>query len=366
MPTVFLTGFPGFLGSALVGRLLDRHDSETTVTCLVQPKYRDTAESRADELEGEHEADGRIELVEGDITESDLALADEYDRLQEDILEVYHLAAIYDLAMDRAPGKAVNIDGTRHVLEFAAGVDDLDRFHYVSSVVVGGDYEGRFTEAMLQEGQNFHNYYETTKHMAEVAVQERMDEVPTTIYRPGVAVGDSETGETQKYDGPYPFIEMLLDQGNTAVLPVVYGAQNAEFNVVPRDYIVDAIAHLSGLDESEGEVYHLADPDPPTTVEMLKILGEAAGKTRTVVLPILPKGLTAGLVASLGRFSDDARETAQSGALSYYTWEPSFDCTNAQRDLEGSDVECPAFEDYAENLVAFVRENPDVGAEAMR
>ncbi|QLD90758.1 SDR family oxidoreductase [Natronomonas salina] len=359
MPTVFLTGFPGFLGSALVERLLDRHDDETTVTCLIQSKYRAKAEASADEIEAEQDADGRIELVEGDITDAELGLGDDYDDLQDESVEVYHLAAIYDLTMDREPGKHVNIEGTRHVLDFAEGAD-VDRLHYVSTVVVSGLYEGTFTEDMLQEGQLFGNYYETTKHMAEVLVQQRMDEIPTTIYRPAVAVGDSETGETQKYDGPYAFVEMLLDQGDNAVIPAPRGASNSEFNLVPRDYVVDAIGYLSGIDESEGTVYHLADPNPPTTTELIKTFGEALGKKRTLVVPY-PKGIVGGLLESLSPEND----LIKGGALEYQTWSASFDCSNTLEDLEGSGVECPDFEDYAGNLVEFVRENPDIDEGAM-
>lgn len=360
MQTVFLTGFPGFLGSALVERLVERHDEETTITCLIQSQYRDVAERRTAQIESEAGVGERIELVEGDITDPDLGLGDAYDDLQADTVSVYHLAALYDLTMDREPGKAVNIDGTRHVVEFAAGVTDLDRLHYVSSVVVAGTYEGRFTEEMLQEGQQFCNYYETTKHMAEVVVQNRMDEIPTTIYRPGVAVGDSETGETQKFDGPYAFVEALLDQGENAVIPAPRGASDAAFNVVPRDYIVDAIGYLSGIDDSEGNVYHLADPDPPTTTELIKRLGDAAGKKRTLVVPY-PKGIVSGVLASV---SPD-NELLKSGGLEYQTWGARFDCTNALDDLEGSGIECPRFDEYADTLVRFVRQNPDVGDEPM-
>ncbi|WP_336135305.1 SDR family oxidoreductase [Natronomonas amylolytica] len=359
MPTVFLTGFPGFLGSALVERLVDRHDNGTTITCLIQETYRSEAESTRVDIEADHDADGRIDLVEGDITDGDLGLGDDYERLQDEAIEVYHLAAMYDLTMDREPGRLVNIEGTRHVLDFAAGAD-LDRLHYVSSVVVSGLYEGTFTEGMLQEGQLFGNYYETTKHMAEVLVQQRTDEIPTTIYRPAVAVGDSETGETQKYDGPYAFVEALLDQGDNAVIPAPRGASESEFNLVPRDFVVDAIGYLSGIDASEGKVYHLADPDPPTTTELIKRFGEAAGKKRTIVVPY-PKGIVEGLLTSLKPDSD----LLKSGGLEYQTWDASFDCSNTIADLEGSDVEIPDFDDYADALVEFVEDNPDIGDDAM-
>lgn len=362
MSTVFLTGFPGFLGSGLVTRLLDRYDDGTTVTCLVQPKFRDRAESRAAELADDPD---RIDLREGDITDPDLGLGDAYDDLQAETLEVFHLAAIYDLATEREPARQVNIEGTRHVLEFAAGVDDLRRFQYVSTVTVAGTYSGRFTEDMLQEGQQFCNYYETTKHMAEVLVQNRMDEIPTTIYRPGVVVGDSETGETQKYDGMYGLLELLDDQGAVAVLPTLVGSDTAEFNVVPRDYLVEAMAYLSGIDDSEGEVYHLADPDPKTTTELLTILGDAMGKAWTFAPAIVPKDLADGAVSLLSRFNDDAAELVETGELTYFAWPPSFDCSNAVRDLEGSGIECPDLEEYADVLVEFYQNNPEVGADAM-
>jgi thioester reductase-like protein len=359
MATVFLTGFPGFLGSALVERLLDRHDDETTVTCLIQAKYRQQAETRVAEVTDDAEAADRVELVEGDITEPDLGLGDAYEDLQADSVQVFHLAAIYDLTMDRDPGKQVNIEGTRHVLEFAEGAD-VDRLHYVSTVVVSGLYEGRFTEDMLLEGQLFGNHYESTKHAAEVLVQQRMDEIPTTIYRPGAAVGDSETGETQKYDGPYAFVQTLLDQGDSAVVPAPRGAGDAEFNVVPRDYVVDALAYLSGLDESEGTVYHLADPDPPTTVELIKTLGEAAGKERTFVPPY-PKGVLRGLLESV----DPEHDLVKSAGFELQTWSASFDCSNTLEDLAGSGIECPAFEEYADELVAFYRNHPEIDDAAM-
>ena len=184
--------------------------------------------------------------------------------------------------------------------------------------------------------------------------------MPTTVYRPGVAVGDSETGATQKYDGMYAFVEGLVDQGDNAVIPAPRGASEGEFNVVPRDYIVDAIGYLSGIEESEGKTYHLADPDPLTTTELVETLGEAAGKDRTVILPY-PKGIVKGLLESLKPES----ELLKGGGLEYQTWPATFDCSNAVEDLEGSGIECPAFADYAGTLVEFYREHPDIGTEGM-
>jgi len=364
MTTVLLTGFPGFLGSALVELLLDRHEAETSIPCLIQAQYRAEAEQRRTAIDERVPADAveRLDLVEGDITFDDLGLGDRYDDLAAETTEVYHLAAVYDLTMDRAVGKAVNVDGTRHMVAFAATAD-VDRLHYVSTVVVAGDYQGEFTESMLQEGQSFFNYYESSKHMAEVAVRERTDEIPTTIYRPGVAVGDSRTGETQKYDGPYDFIEALVDQGEYAVVPVPYGSSEAEFNVVPRDYVVDAISYLSGIEESVGKTYHLADPDPPTTTEMIQLLGEAAGKTKTFTPPY-PKGLVGGLLESLAPLRGES-DLVKSGGLEYQTWGASFDCSNTLADLEGSGIECPQFSEYAENLVEFYREHPEIDSEGM-
>jgi thioester reductase-like protein len=360
MRTVFLTGFPGFLGSALVERLLDRYDENTTVTCLVQAAFRDEAERRRAAIEADRDVDGRIEFVEGDLVEADLGLGEAYEPLRAETVEVYHLAAIYDLTMDREPGKAVNIEGTRHVLDFAEKVDDLDRLQYVSTVVVSGRYDGEFTEAMLQEGQTFSNYYETTKHAAETLVRNRMDGIPTTVYRPGVAVGDSETGETHKYDGPYAFLDALTDQGNTAVIPAPRGAGDAEFNLVPRDYVVDAIAYLSDIEESEGKVYQLADPDPPATVELIKAFGDALGKDRTVIVPY-PKGIVKGVLASFAPDSD----LLKSGGLEYQTWSASFDCSNALADLEGSGVEPPRFDEYVDALVDFYVDHPEIDERGM-
>jgi len=373
--TVLLTGFPGFLGSALVDRLLARTDDD--VVCLVQSTYRDLAEERRDGLESDHDADGRIGLVEGDITETDLGLAGaagegrdeggveeplDYDALAARTRAVYHLAAVYDLGVDRDVGMAVNVDGTEHVLDFCRACDDLDRLHYVSTCYVSGRYPGEFREDMLVEGQSFNNHYESTKFLAEVAVQDAMDDgLPATIYRPAIAVGDSETGETDKYDGPYDVVRYLLDSPGVAVLPAFGDPGAVEVNVVPRDYVVDGIAAISARADTVGEVYQLADPDPPTVAEMQAAFA-AATNTRTVDVPF-SKTAFQWLLEAVGPFREWTG--IDPAIVDYFTHPTRYDTANATAVLDEEGIRCPEFGEYAPRLVDYVRANPDVGDDAM-
>jgi thioester reductase-like protein len=354
--SVFLTGFPGFLGSALVDRLLDRRE---TVRCLVQPKFREAAEERAAELAGEDWQDA-IELFEGDITEPGLGLDDdERETLRAETDELFHLAAVYDLAVDREVGEAVNVDGTRHVLDVADGCD-LDRLHYVSTCYVSGRHDGVFGPGDLDVGQSFNNHYEATKFEAEVLVRDRMDEgLPATVYRPAITVGDSETGETQKYDGPYFVMRWLQRCPGVAPLPVFPGRASTELNVVPRNYVVDAIDHLSEHGDA-GAVYQLCDPNPPTIPELTRLLADVTD-TRVLPVPSTP-GLAKRLLGT-----DLGRSVAgiPPEALDYFTHPTTYVAPNARRDLAGSGISCPAFESYVDVLAAYARDHPEVGSDAM-
>ena len=352
--SVFFTGFPGFLGSVVVERLVGRGDD---VTCLVQPKYRRKAETRADRIDGP----GSVELVEGDITEDDLGLGGAYERLQRATDEAFHLAAVYDLAVDREVGMAVNVEGTRNVLDFAEG-SDLDRFQYVSTCYVSGRYDGRFGADDLVEGQRFNNYYETTKYLAEAAVQDRMAEgLPATVYRPAIVVGESDTGATQKYDGPYYLLRWLLRQPSVATVNTVAGAGDCEINVVPRDFVVDAIAALSERDEAVGEVYQICDPDPLTVPEMVDVLADATDR-RVVQVP-LPKCVAKG---ALERVPGAQRLTGiEPATIDYFDHPTQYDCERTQDALADEGIACPPFVSYVDEMVSFVREHPEVTPDAM-
>src|SRR5262249_44829249 len=150
-----------------------------------------------------------VVLVVGDITAPDLALGGGAPA-RDDVRAIYHLAAVYDLSVARDLAVKVNVDGTRHVLDWAGACPHLERLHYVSTCYVSGRYAGVFTEEDLEKGQTFNNFYEETKWQAEVLVRGRMQSgLRATIYRPSIVVGDSTTGATQKLDGPYYFLRWL-------------------------------------------------------------------------------------------------------------------------------------------------------------
>jgi thioester reductase-like protein len=254
----------------------------------------------------------------------------------------------------------VNVDGTRHVLDFAERCRSLRRFQYISTCYVSGRYDGTFTELDLEKGQTFNNYYEETKYLAEVDVQKRMHGgLPATIYRPSVVVGDSRTGATQKYDGPYFVMQWLLRQPRLAFLPMAGNPKRHRFNVVPRDFILSAIEHLSALPQSLGKVYQLADPDPLTVDETVNAVAQATG--RTVIRIPLTRGIA--------KFSLDhvpgvyRLMRIPSAAVDYFVHPTLYDTTNAQADLGA--LKIPRFRDYLPRLVDFVRAHPEIGSAAM-
>ena len=146
----------------------------------------------------------------------------------------------------------MNVDGTGNVLDFCAAAKSLERLLYVSTAYVAGTRTGVVYEHELVMGQEFKNHYESTKFQAEVWVREMLDRVPTTIVRPAIVVGDSVTGETQKFDGPY-FILRTIAEAERAGRPVVqFGRADAPFNAVPVDFIVDSIVAAAGAPDGRG------------------------------------------------------------------------------------------------------------------
>lgn len=355
MPTVashltLLTGFPGFIGARLAGRLLGG-DSELRIAALVEPRMAEGARGVAAGLDAD-----RIEIVPADIAAPGLGIGeDDRRRLASEARSAFHLAAIYDLAVPAEAARRVNVDGTANVLELCAACERLERLNYVSTAYVAGDRTGLVTEAELEAGQGFKNHYEATKHEAEVLVRRAMDRIPTTIHRPAIVVGDSRTGDTQKFDGPY-FLLRVIARAARLHLPIPrIGAGSAAFNVVPVDFVVEALARLAADPEAAGETLHLVDPEPLTAAEVTDIFArEYAGRPVRYRLP--------ARLASRAVSADRVR--AQLGgvpveSLAYLDHPVRFDTARAEAVLGRHGLRCPDLRSYAGALVRFFREHED-------
>lgn len=353
-----MTGFPGFLGSALLPRLLQQEGNDRAV-CIVQEHFQAAAQQRLDALtRANPELAGRVRLLAGDITESGLGL----DPAElGDVTSVWHLAAVYDLAVGEDLARRVNIEGTRNVVELCRGLPSLARLHYVSTCYVSGRHPGTFREDDLELGQPFQNFYESTKYEAERLVRRAIDEgLPATIYRPGIVVGDATTGETQKYDGPYFIAHLLKLQPRVAVIPRVADPDQFTMSIVPRDYVLDAMVALAPLPKSVGRTYALTDPHAPTIRELVETFADLLGKS-LVWLPVpLAVGRKVVEVQGVERLIGVPAES-----LDYMAFPTRYDTGNAVADLEGTGVSCPRFADYAPNLIRFFLANPKISSAAM-
>jgi thioester reductase-like protein len=344
MSTHLLTGFPGFIGRRLVAELLQR-DSERRVVALVEERMLAPAQAAADEIDG-----ARIELIAGDISARRLGLADaDYERLAAEVTVVHHLAAIYDLAVPIEIAQRVNVDGTGNVVEFCKDCEKLERHNYVSTAYVAGDRTGVVYEHELALGQGFKNHYESTKFQAEVWVREEMDRVPTTIYRPAIVVGDSRTGETQKFDGPY-YVLRFIAASKRRHLPVPnIGRGVTPFNVVPVDFIVDSITALAEVPEAVGETVHLCDPSPLSAHDMFGLLSRLYGGSEPLLT--VPAGPVAASLRSKAMrrfFGGVPRET-----IRYMNHPVRYDTRRATELLAAAGLTCPGFASYAPKMVEF-------------
>ncbi len=345
----FFTGFPGFIGKRLVARLLS-DDPDLRIAALVEESMVDRARSAASGLDG----GDRVEIIQGDIGERGLGLEkSQLDRLKSEVTVAFHLAAIYNLAVPLAVAQRVNVEGTGNVLELLEGAEQLERLNYVSTAYVAGERHGVVYEHELSLGQGFKNHYESTKFQAELWVHEMKDRVPTTIYRPAIVVGDSRSGETQKFDGPYYMLRTIaVSVARKTPIPQ-FGASGAPFNVVPVDFVVDALASVSGEAAAEGATLHLVDPDPVSAKELLTLLSrEYAGKDPGYKVP--PR-----LVESSLRFKTvrDIFSGAPQESIRYLNHEVRFDTRRADDLLARAGLRCPRFEEYVGPMVKFFREH---------
>ena len=351
----FVTGATGFIGKRLVRKLLARPGS--TVHFLTRSHEPEKLEA----LYAFWGVDkGRVLPVIGDLKDKQLGVSKaEQKRLKGRIDHFFHLAALYDLGASAEEDEAVNIAGTRNTLALAEALE-ARCFHHMSSIAAAGMFEGIFREDMFEEAENLEHPYFRTKHEAEGIVRKEC-KVPWRIYRPSSVVGDSRSGEMDKIDGPYYFFKII--QKIRKILPPwmpTIGLEGGRINIVPVDFVVDAMDHIAHLDGQDGKCFHLTDPHPHRVGDVLQILARAAHapdmgmRINAALLGFIPRGVKKSLMAltPVRRIRNALMKDLglPDNVLDFINYPTRFDCRETEKALSGTGIAVPPLEDYAWRL----------------
>lgn len=355
--TLFLTGYPGFLASYLIRQLIQDHrHSISHIYLLVLANEKGKAQTEINYyVKKAALPKDFFTLIVGDITKESLAI-DELNqkKLQNNVTHVFHLAAIYDLAVPKKIAQLVNVHGTKCVNDWVQSLPHLERYIYFSTAYVSGKREGRIYEHELEKGQTFRNHYEQTKFEAEVLVEKRKPYVPTTIIRPGIVKGHSKTGETIKFDGLYFMLHFYDKLKHLPMLPYMKAKKPPEGNFVSSDYVLKATSFLAMNPIGEGKTYHLTDPNPYNTDELQKMIAELyIGRT--------PKGTIPVSFVKLWLSFSPIRKwlKVEEEAMDYFTIHSSYDSSQAQADLKEANIDCPDLQETLHPMIDFYRKYKD-------
>lgn len=351
----FVTGATGFIGKFLLERLLERDNAKVHVL------IRESSVERFEDMAARYgDGQDRIEIIRGDITTPGLVAPAVLERLHGRIDHVFHLAAVYDMNMDDETADRVNNEGTRNVVSFANQLGAPAVMHHVSSVAVAGsEYVGKFTEDMFDEGQKVTHPYYRTKFQSEAIVRGECT-IPFRVYRPGVVVGHSQTGEMDKIDGPYYFAKAIqkISYRIPKWLPLL-GIEGGKVAIAPVDYVaaaLDAIAHKPGLD---GKCFHLMQSNSPNVGDLLQAFMEAAHGPEfrsRVNIPRLPPAMRKLSQRLQRAVPEQTRKmVARSigvplSVLGYAFNQAVFDDRQARAALKDTGIRCPDFRDYVDKL----------------
>jgi len=347
----FVTGATGFIGRFLVGRLLARGKP---IYVLV----RRGSQKKLAALRERHGADDRqIIGVAGDLSKPNLGVADsDLRKLKGKVEHFFHLAAIYDIEASADAQRQANVEGTRHAVQFAEAID-AGCFHHVSSIAAAGLYEGTFREDMFEEAEELDHPYFRTKHDAEAIVRNECAR-PFRIYRPGFVVGHSKTGEIDKIDGPYYFFKAI--QKMREVLPPwmpTIGIEGGRINIVPVDFVADALDHIAHKKGLDGKCFHLTDPEPHRIGELLNIFARAGHapqltmRVNAKLFGFIPAPILYG-IGALAPVKRMIRAVLSDlgiprDVFQFVNWPTRYDNREATKALKGSGVAVPDLESYA-------------------
>ena len=360
----FVTGATGFIGRNLVEQLLER---DGTIYVLVREGSRGKVDDLARRLRA---PEGRIVAVPGDLTQPGLGVDEAALPPETNIDHFFHLAAVYDIEADEESAQRANVDGTRHAIELAND-RQVGRFHHVSSIAVAGNYRGVFQEDMLDEGQKLPHHYHRTKYESELLVR-REAKSKTLVYRPGIVVGHSQTGEIDKIDGPYYLFGLLKKM--RGALPAWFplaGPEGGKVTIVPVDFVARAIDHIAHLSEEDlpGDTFHLVDPEPMTVGAATNTFAKAAhapqlamrvdeNLTKAIPAPVRAGVMALPTVKKIRNqiYSDLGIPPA---AMEVRDFKCTFDARDAQRALRGTGIAVPPLDSYAGRLWDYWERNLD-------
>lgn len=344
-----VTGYPtSFLAIRVVNKIL-QEEPTWSLRLVVQAKHMGKAEEQLGELEDAERA--RIVMLEGDAAAMDLGLSGaEFVELAREVDVIHHCAAITYLGVDREVARHLNVDGTREILEFAQEADHLERLVHWSTALVSGGRQGYVLESELLAPAGFRNAIEETRFKAETLVRRKSAQIPTTVLRPAIIVGDSETGKIDRLEGPYLLVLLMLNAPLDLRIPLP-GRGDVALNLVPVDYVVDAGFAIAKDRRALGRTFHLTDPRPSSARRVFELIARTAG--RPMPRGFLPTNLATALLRTPGldRFANVPR-----AFLEQLGTDVVYDDRNARELLMELDITCPRFESYVDVMVDYVRE----------
>jgi thioester reductase-like protein len=357
---VLLTGATGFVGMELLARYLER--SERPVFVLVRAEDEHRARERIRDTlqtvfgDGEAHAD-RLEVVPGDIEADGLALEPRSrTRLAERVSEIVHAAASVSFALPLGQSRRINVEGTRRLLEFAELCQErggLRRFSYVSTAYVAGTHSGEFREDQLEVGQGFRNAYERSKFEAERLVRSRRGRLPIQVFRPSIIVGERRTGWTASFNVLYAPLKAF----SRGAFPALPARRSAPVDVVPVDYVADAVFELCNQPVAEDgvETYHLVAGRHATTVGRLVELSARYFERRPPRLlpPALYRRFVHPLLVRVRRGRPRQALRRSEAYFPYFSMRVRYDDSRARRRLEPAGIRVSRVERYFNRLADF-------------
>jgi thioester reductase-like protein len=346
---VLLTGFPSLVARAVAAEIL-HSDARARIIAVVRSKFLEDARATIDELPAEQSK--RVSLVDGDAASIDLGLSgQELKTISREVTRIHHCAQVTYLGVDRKTAEHVNVGGASEIIELASHCDNLECLVFHSSAHVAGDRRGLVLEEELKAGQSFRTVVEETKARAEKLVRAAMDRVPIAVVRPSIIVGDSRTGEVDRFDGPYLLILLVVTSPPDLALPLP-GRGDEPLNLVPIDWVARASVAIGRDPHARGRTFHLVDPEPLTARQVFELVARAGG--RRGPRGSIPANLAKALLRAPGL---DRIAKSPRAFLETLTTDVTYDARNTEELLGSSGVgRCPPLESYVDKLVEYVQE----------